>query len=206
MIEVLVVSNIVLWVMVVGLSALVFALLRQVGVLHERVAPAGALATPAAVEVGDAAPRIEAVDWNGVPRTVGADDDARSSTLLLFVSPTCPVCKTLVPIAAATVAAEADTHLVLASDGPRAEHEAYVREYGLERYGYVLSTALGLAFGVSKLPYAVLIDPAGIVRARGLVNTREHVESLFEARERGVATIQDFAARKAVAWPKEEPR
>jgi hypothetical protein len=34
------------------------------------------------------------------------------------------------------------------------------------------------------------------VRARGLVNTREHLESLLEAREQGVASIQEFLARR----------
>ena len=42
-VETLVISNIVLWVLVVILSLLVFALTRQIGILHERVAPAGAL-------------------------------------------------------------------------------------------------------------------------------------------------------------------
>ena len=37
------VSYIILWALVIVLSLLVFALARQVGVLHERVAPAGAL-------------------------------------------------------------------------------------------------------------------------------------------------------------------
>ena len=30
----------------------------------------------------------------------------------------------------------------------------------------------------------------------GLINSREHLESLFEAKERGVASIQDFLARR----------
>jgi hypothetical protein len=37
-----------------------------------------------------------------------------------------------------------------------------------------------------------LIDAAGVVRSKGLVNSREHLESLFEASERGVASIQQF--------------
>ena len=45
MVEALVISNIVLWVLVIALALLVFALTRQVGILHERVAPAGALRT-----------------------------------------------------------------------------------------------------------------------------------------------------------------
>ena len=39
----LAISNIVLWVLVVALAAVVLALTRQLGVLHERIAPAGAL-------------------------------------------------------------------------------------------------------------------------------------------------------------------
>jgi len=46
-----------------------------------------------------------------------------------------------------------------------------------------------------SLPFilaAVLIDGDGVVRARGLVNTREHLESLFEARAQGVASVQEY--------------
>ena len=55
---------------------------------------------------------------------------------------------------------------------------------------------VGRAFGVAKLPYAVLIDESGKVASLGLVNSREHLESLFEAKERGVASIQEFLTRR----------
>jgi hypothetical protein len=42
----------------------------------------------------------------------------------------------------------------------------------------------------------VLYDAEGVLRARGLVNSREHLESLFEAEQRGVASIQEFLARE----------
>jgi methylamine dehydrogenase accessory protein MauD len=54
-----------------------------------------------------------------------------------------------------------------------------------------------MTFGVSKLPYAVLIDATGVVRGHGLVNNREHAESLIEAMEEGVASIQDYMKREA---------
>lgn len=192
MAEALFASNVLLWLAVTGLAALVFALLRQVGVLHERISPAGALASGATLEVGAPAPQITVTTWHGEARTVGSADAHGQATLLLFVSPTCPVCKTILPIAESTVAAEGATRLLLASDGPREEHAAFVAAHRLARYGYALSAALGVAYGASKLPYAVLIDAAGIVRARGLVNTREHLESLFEAKARGVASVQDY--------------
>jgi hypothetical protein len=49
---------------------------------------------------------------------------------------------------------------------------------------------------VAKLPYAVLIDEAGKLVSTGLVNTREHLESLFVAKERGVSSIQQFLSQR----------
>jgi len=192
--DALIVSNVLLWIVVVALSGVVLALLRQVGVLHERVAPAGALVGRGGPRVGEPAPVLEVEDWSGRRLHVGGASEA--STLVCFVSPSCPVCKTLLPVLRSVAAAEA-ARLVFASDGARAEHEAFVRAHGLERETYVLSAALGLAYQVGRLPYAVLLDAAGVVRARGLVNTREHLESLFEAKERGVASLQEYLGRAA---------
>ena len=87
---------------------------------------------------------------------------------------------------------------MLASDGSRLEHTDFVAAEGLEDFPYVLSEPLGIAFGAGRLPHAVLIDAEAIVRASGLVNSREHLDSLFEARERGVASLQEWArARRA---------
>lgn len=199
MIEALIVSNLVLWVAVLVLAAMVLALLRQVGVLHERVAPAGALMPAAGPAVGAAAPVVEVEDWNGARLVIGGAEPGGRTTLLLFVSPTCPVCKTMLAIARAVARREGEAlRLVLASDGPRAEHEAYVRDTVGGDVPYVLSPALGIAYQVAKLPHAVLIDAAGVLRARGLVNTREHLESLFEARDLGVASLQEYVGRGAV--------
>ncbi|MBL4672194.1 MAG: hypothetical protein JKX81_08020, partial [Arenicella sp.] len=54
----LLISNIVLWVLVVVMGVVIFALTRQVGVLFERVAPAGALAMNQNLRVGDKAPEL----------------------------------------------------------------------------------------------------------------------------------------------------
>jgi methylamine dehydrogenase accessory protein MauD len=196
MTQALVVSNVVLWVAVVLLACVVAALARQIGVLYERVAPAGALMLGTGPAVGEAAPVVPVEDLGGTAHDVGGPSAEGRSTLLFFLSPTCPVCKTLLPVLRSMARSEGDSlAVVLASDGPRAEHEAFVREQRLEAFPYVLSPALGIAYRVGKLPYAVLLDAAGIVRSRGLVNSREHLESLFEARERGVASIQDFIRR-----------
>jgi hypothetical protein len=56
-----------------------------------------------------------------------------------------------------------------------------------------------VAYGVGRLPYAVLIDGRGVVRATGLVNTREQLDSLFEAKEHGVPTMQAPHEHREVA-------
>lgn len=196
--DALLVSNVLLWIAVLLLGALVLALLRQIGVLHERVAPAGALVSQRGPAVGERAPVLEVEDWRGAPLRIGGPDPDGVRTLLFFLSPACPVCKALLPALRSLAAAEGPgLRLVFASDGPREEHEAFVRAHRLDRERYVLSTPLGLAWEVAALPTAALLDAEGVLRARGLVNSREHLESLFEAERRGVATVQELAAHRA---------
>jgi methylamine dehydrogenase accessory protein MauD len=117
--------------------------------------------------------------------------------LLVFVAPSCPVCRTLLPALRSLAKRERSLRVVLASDGPRAEHETFVREHALAELGYVLSQALGLAYRVPRLPWAVLVDAHGVLRSQGLVNSREHLESLLEAEALGVASLQEHLAKRA---------
>jgi methylamine dehydrogenase accessory protein MauD len=194
-IDSLVVSNILLWVLVCVLSLVVAALTRQIGLLHERIAPVGALAVERGPVVGEIVPEIAVDDLDGQTILIGGADASSQKTLLFFLSPTCPVCATLLPTLRRMVSADhGGTRLLFASDGLRAEHEAFCKDKAIARSDYVLSRELGLRFEVSKLPYAALIDASGQLRAKGLVNTREHVESLFEADRLGVASLQEYLA------------
>ena len=189
----LAISNVVLWALVLALSAVVLALVRQLGVLHERIAPAGALMLNRGLTVGEPAPALDVTALDGRPLRVGAARSDGRSTLLLFVSPTCPVCKTLLPAVIASGRDErAWMDVILASDGELAAQREFVRAQGLEGVPYVVSAALGLAYQVSRLPFAALLDERGVLRARGLVNSREHLESLFEAKRLGVASLQEY--------------
>lgn len=193
MIDALIISTIVSWVALVGLGIVVFALIRQIGLLHERMGPVGALTVAKGMKAGDAVPAFSLPSLTGPPVEVGAGTQNSRATLLFFLSPDCPVCKSLLPVIASVRAREASwLDVVLASDGDRAEHMTFLQKQGLEDYPYILSSDLGLTIGVSKLPYAALVDERGVMVAHGLTNTREHIESLFEAKERGVASIQDY--------------
>jgi methylamine dehydrogenase accessory protein MauD len=193
----LLVSNVILWVIVIALALVVLALARQVGILHERVAPAGALQPTSGPKVGELTEAMSIADINGQAVTVGGPSTSGMNTLVMFISPTCPVCKSLVPTAKSLAKSERNRlELVFASDGDKLEqHQAYARDLELERFPYVLSEKLGMSFEVSKLPFAVLIGADGTLQSKGLVNTREHLESLIEAMDTGIATLQDYVGR-----------
>ena len=201
--ELLVISNVLLWFLVVVLTLVVLALTRQVGILHERVAPAGALQPIEGPKVGELTDAMTLTDLGGASIRIGGAADR--ATLVLFVSPTCPVCKSLVPTAKSLARKEAARlRLVFASDGDKPdEHLAYARDLELGEQSYVLSEMLGRRYQVSKLPFAVLIGADGTLSSKGLVNTREHLESLVEAMDSGYATLQEFVRETGVLQPNE---
>ena len=189
----LAVSNATLWIVVIGLCVALLAVVRQLGVLHERIAPVGALMLAKGLKVGESAPQVAAHDLEGRPITVGAERADGRATLIMFVSPTCPVCKTLLPILKSSLASERDwLDIILASDGETAIQREFVQAHRLGGFPYIVSAPLGISYQVSRLPFAALIDAQGVLRARGIVNSREHLESLFEAKRLGFASIQDY--------------
>ena len=189
--DALTVSVVLLWLAVLALAVLLWALSRQVGVLFERVPPMGALITDAGPEVGAAAPAFQLRGIQSEPVAIGGP--AARATLLFFLSPSCPVCKKLIPVLKAVDHDEGrQLTVVLASDGEQAEHLRFVAEQGLQRLPYVLSAELGMGFRVSRLPFAVLVDRQGRVAAKGLVNSREQLDSLLNAHDLGKPSIQHY--------------
>lgn len=183
------------WTALLALTLVVLGLARQIGVLHRRLGPAGALMLSKSVKVGEKSPELRLKTIDATDVVIGDTDPAGRSTLIMFVAPDCPVCGRLVPIVKAIARSE-ERHLrvVFASDGdPQAQYR-YRAEKGLEGFPYVLSPELGMRFEIGKLPYAVLLDKDGVVAGQGLVNSREHIESLFEAHRMKVASIQDYLA------------
>jgi methylamine dehydrogenase accessory protein MauD len=198
----LMISNTLLWVLMLAVIVALWALARQVGILYERVAPMGALMTDAGPKLGDAAPRFELPALNGTSVTIGGERS--KSQLLFFLSPSCPVCKKLLPVLKSSAQAEREwLDVVVASDGDSTQHLAFYGAAGLQQFPYVLSADLGMTYRVSRLPYAVLLDERGVIRAKGLINSREHLESLFNAKELGVGSVQDYLRDRVAAQPGE---
>jgi hypothetical protein len=159
----LIISQVLSWIVILVLGTALLALARQVGVLHMRVAPAGALTTAGGPSVGDLADAIPAQTLEGRMTVVGGPAPGTALRLLSFVG----------------------------DDEPAAQREM-ISKHGLERYTFINGPEVGQAYGVGKLPFAVLLDERGAVLSKGLVNSREHLESLVIAHEMGIRSVQDY--------------
>jgi methylamine dehydrogenase accessory protein MauD len=187
----LIASNFLLWLLVILLLVIVFALARQIGVLHERVAPVGALMPMNGPKIGERVEPIKAQALDGTSITIGEGMD--DNILIYFLSPGCPVCKSLLPVVQEIEKQESGVTVRYASDGETTSaHERYATEHGIPVSNYLLSRELGISLGVNKLPFAALINRDGVLRARGLVNNREHLESLLAADELDVSSLQEY--------------
>ncbi len=203
MLEALLWSQVLLWVVVVAMAFLVFALMRQIGALHDRVAPVGALSLAGGLKPGEALPAMVLHDLFGEPVSISGPAPDGRARLIVFVAPHCPVCRELKETLAEIARQERRWLSVIAiSDGDPAEHRAAAEEARSNGIRYALSRNLGLLLEVSRLPTAALVDEQGVLVAKGLVNSREHLESLFEARRQGYASLQDFLRAKGMAHPR----
>lgn len=190
---------ILLMLVVLGLAVVVYSLARQVGILYERIAPAGALSVNQVIKAGDQAKQLPLKTLSGNELVIGTPSTEGRSQLIFFLSPDCPVCKQLLhPLKSAAKSENKWLDVILASDGDDiTEHSEFIQREALTNFPYVVSEILGKTYGVSKLPYGILIDEAGIIVALGIVNSREHLDSLFEAKEQGISDIQTYMAHQS---------
>lgn len=189
----LIISNIFLWLLVLGLLAIVVALTRQVGVLHERIAPAGIRSHEQGASVGDPLPEQELTSLDGRAVRLGGVNADGKSTLLFFLGPDCPVCKSLLPSLKSGQSKANDwLDIVLVGDRDLPAQRRYSDANELAGFIYVASSAPGIALGVGQLPFIVLADEIGMIRAKGLVDSGEQLDRIFVGNARGVASIQDY--------------
>jgi methylamine dehydrogenase accessory protein MauD len=200
MLSVLIVAQILSWIVILGLGLALLALARQVGVLHVRLAPAGALLSGKGPVVGEPAPVLDVTTIYGAPLAIGKALARGRMQLLLFVSPSCPLCKDLIPIARNFARAE-KLDIVFVGDDALEEQHAMIARMDISGLPFVNGPIVGRTFHVDRLPHAVLIGDGGTVLSKGLVNSREHLESLVTAHEMGVVSAQDYIASAKTRLP-----
>jgi hypothetical protein len=151
------------WVLLGVLCVVVVALARQVGTLHLRLGPRGALEIDTeGPALGEALPAVPARGEDGEAIVVGGHGRGR---LVLFSSPTCIVCREVAP--GLPAAARAGGLVPQVVHDPEAER----------------------AFDVPGTPFLLVLDELGIVRAKGTVNTLEQMEGLVDTAVRRMRQV-----------------
>ena len=156
------------WLLVLVLAVVIVALARQVGTLHLRLGPRGALEVDAeGPTLGEAPPATPGIDANGSRVLVGGPGPAR---LILFSSDSCPICREVAPGIAAAANAVRMVPMVL--------HDPELEQ----------------AYGVPGTPFVLVMDELGVVRAKGTVNNLEQVEGLVDTALRRMEEVPERRA------------
>jgi methylamine dehydrogenase accessory protein MauD len=192
-------SYFALWIVVVLLSLALAALARQIGVLYRRLPPAGARMGNPGPEVGKALEPFVGMDLYG--ETLHIPDPRGRGTALIFVSPGCSACEALTPaLKAASRQEKKRFKLILVGlSGDEESNRAYVQKQGLSGLPFIVSPAFSPSFEVSATPYVVLVDHAGVVLSKGVVNRREHLDSILNSTTVGYHSIEAMVAAKQEA-------
>ena len=169
-------SYIVLWILVIVLGVLLLSLARQVGTLHLRLGPRGALELDEeGPSLGEAVPPAIGTDGNGNPVAIGGPG---SPQFLLFVSPGCPICRDVAPsLPVVARVGSLAAHVISDSEEPEAAHVYASLGRGLS---VVVGPEIAKSYRVPGTPYAVILDGLGVVRAKGTVNNLEQMEGLVD--------------------------
>jgi len=174
------VSYAALWVLVAVLCIVVIALARQIGTLHLRLGPRGALEMddegPA---LGEGRPPVTGQDLEGNAVTVGGQG---AEQFLLFVSPGCMVCEQVMPSIGAVAEATGKRPLVLTDLDEVETRLAF--QHKRVAAPVVASGESFKIYEVPGTPYVVVLDAHGVVQAKGTVNNLEQMEGLIETAQR----------------------
>ncbi len=185
-------SYYVLWTLVVLQVILTLALARLVGQLHRRLPPSGARVIDPGPEIGQLMEDWQGTDVLGNP--LGFRFPRERGLFLLYLSPHCSSCDALLPSAKRffkEVASEADGLWVMVVGSTEVQID-YAHRKGLNSHPVIAEAQLPSAWRLNGAPFGVWVNAAGQVQAKGMVNHREHLESLRHAAIAGHASIQSY--------------
>lgn len=169
------VSYVVLWLVVVGLVAVSFLVLRQLGMAY--LGTAGGIARDGP-EVGARAPDFEASELSG-----GAVrfSEIRGWRLLVFGRAICQPCHALLPdLNVVSAERRGEVSVIFLCQGTREAADLFAGSAPIEVPIWVCPEhRVADRYNVRVTPFACLVDRDGIVRAKGLVNNRPHLEAVL---------------------------
>jgi methylamine dehydrogenase accessory protein MauD len=176
-------SYVVLWLVVLVVGFLLFAAIRQIGLLSWRLEQLAAT-TPSRIERNGLQPGTKAPDFT-LPDTGGEAVSLREyhgrKALLVFMQPGCGPCEAL--------AAELNRYLnrdglaVLAISNADPEENRRWREEIGAKFPILAQQHLSVSrqYQAFATPFAFLVDEEGMIRARGVANKKQHLDLLFSS-------------------------
>ena len=159
---------------VLALALVVLSLARQIGVLHERTAPAGAALQRARQAQSIEPETLNVTDLTGATGPLGGFAHGRP-VAILFVGPDCPVCKALLP---AFEPALEHLDLVACYAGGAGHRDAqarYAAEHALDPRRYFVGADLAVALQVMQTPTLVVVDAGGRIVLREILKGSAHL-------------------------------
>jgi methylamine dehydrogenase accessory protein MauD len=174
-------SYLVLWALFLLQSFVILLLLRQVGVLHLRIGPAGARVLAVGPEIGQPVAPLSLVDMDNRDQAIQISNSMSKDVMLIFVTPGCANCASLMAALKPLVrqSKHAIVWAIIGSGGMEA-CRSFRTTHSLNFLLFAYDPKAGQQCRVNLSPYAVRIRNDGITISKGLVNHIEHVESLLE--------------------------
>jgi len=179
----LTIATAVQFVILLILAVFVLSLARQVGILHERLSPAGVERTRSGIGVGERLPMEKLDALSGAPVEIGPASEPQA---LLFVAADCPICRSVLPGFERGLA-ESGMAGYWISDGLPAtgeefpDYAAYASEHHIDPDRFLISQELGLALGVRQLPALVLLDDNSRLQSLDVLSGPRQLRRIFEA-------------------------
>lgn len=170
--DLLTVSHVLLWVLVLAEGLVLVAVMRQVGSLLLRVGSSRVLDLGVGPPVGHPAP------W--VPDDASqVFSDPRGLVVLAFLSTHCSSCEDVVPAINAAASAYAPEVAVVAfGEEDDSELIRWKAKHGL-KVPFIRSREAFKNYEVESTPYAFVVDSDRLIAARGGINHVEHLEALI---------------------------
>ncbi|MBI3468105.1 MAG: hypothetical protein HY000_34295 [Planctomycetes bacterium] len=188
----LLISYVALWALVLVQSVLILAMLRQIGVLHLRIAPAGARILSFGPEIGDPVSPVTLQDMENPADELRVCGTMDSDLFLLFVTPTCAVCTSLMPaIKPLMRQSNGDLRWGIVAFGGRARCAEFRHRYHLGEVLFAYAPEIRNQYKIAATPYALLIARDGHLISKGLVNHMEHLESIVAVLKPGEHIVTD---------------
>lgn len=179
------VSYAALWAILVLLVLLVLGLARELGAVHQRLGAPGALLSDAGLDIGSTAPDFKATEIPSGREVTFAAASGRDS-LVVFLATNCGPCQELLPrLEAGWEEWQRRVGMYVVYEGRETEILAVVEE--TKTHIPLLADSLSRirqGFGFPPTPYAFLVDGAGAVKLKGIVNTRDDIDQLIDGRAR----------------------